>query len=315
MSIKATLKGYFQTGLRPTQTQFEDVIDSLASIVETNNATLTLGGGIVIGNTPAVPAVPGAIRWTGANFEFHNGAGFQPITLGGGISNPQDIGNVRIGSTLTGGVAALAHQSKYNDNDFGFGQTPSGTTIVSSGTSIIFQNRAANVPTNVLTIAGNKATVNTTLTVNTQLIVGPALPAAALPIPAGVVLAVNGDAQKWTGAAWVTVSDARLKKDITPFSEGLDKLLRINPVRFKYKNVDGAYGCTKEQVGVLAQQIKPIFPYMIDAVKGKINPDDEEETELLTMNSSALPFVIINAIKELNNRLESLEKSSTNSNS
>ena len=310
MSSKTVLKGFFQTGLRPKQAQFEDMIDSMVSAVEANTTTVRFDGGLILGNS-AVSAVAGAMRWTGTNFEFHNGAGFQPITLGGGISNPQDIGNVRVGSTLGGAIAAFAHITKYNDNDFAFGQTPSGNTIVSSGTTIFFQNRVANVPTNVMQISTNKVTINTTLSVTTQIVAGtPAGP----PIPVGTVLAVYGEAQKSNGAAWTVMSDARVKKDISGFSEGLEKLLKVNPVRFKYKNLNDAPGANDEQVGVLAQEIKSVFPYMVSQVKGKINKEDEEEAELLTFNSSALQFVIINAIKELNNRIQSLELLITKSN-
>ncbi|MDP4262880.1 MAG: tail fiber domain-containing protein [Bacteroidota bacterium] len=293
MSSRAALKGFFSTGQRPTGLQFADLIDSAASLAESNPGTIAFTGGIVIGNV-GVPATPGAIRWTGVNFEFHNGAGFQPLTFGGtAITNPQDIGNVRIGSTLTGGVAVLAHSTKYSDNDFAFGQTPAGATLISSGTSILLQNRSGGTPTTVLTINGNKATVGT-------------LPGNTTPM-----LIVHGDAQKTGGGAWSVVSDVRLKKDISNFSEGLDKLLQINPVRFKYKNFGSEPGGNTEQVGVLAHEVQPVFPYMINKVKTKIREEDTEETELLTFNGSALPFVIINAIKELNTRLQQLEQSIT----
>lgn len=300
MSSRAALKGFFSTGQRPTGAQFADLIDSTVSLAESNAGTGTFTGGIVVGNV-AVPATPGAIRWTGVNFEFHNGAGFQPLTFGGAaITNPQDIGNVRIGSTIAGGAAVMAHSSKYTDNDFAFGQTPAGATVVSSGTSIFMQNRTLGVATNVLTISGNKAAVNTSLTVG---------PVGGPPIPAGTILAVFGEAQKQTGGIWSVMSDVRTKKDISRFEEGLEKLMHIQPVWFKYKNVDGIPGADAAQVGVLAHEVKPVFPYMIKEVKSKINAEDPDETELLTFNGSALPFVIVNAIKELNTRLQHLEHS------
>jgi hypothetical protein len=298
MSTRSTLRGFFSTGLRPTQLQFADLIDSSVSLVDSNNGTITLTGGVVVGNT-GVPAVPGAIRWNGVSFEFHNGSGFQPLLFGSVVlSNPQDIGNVRIGSTLTGAMAAFSHVSRYNDNDVAFGQTPAGTTIVSSGTSVQIQNRTGSVATTVISVNNNRVVVGT-----------PSGPA----IPAGTTLAVYGEAQKSNGAAWTVMSDVRTKKDINEFSEGLDKLMEVNPVRFKYKNTNGLPNADAEQVGILAHEIKPVFPYMINEVKGKVSEEDTEETDLLTFNSSALQFVMINAIKELNNRLQSIEQSLTQS--
>jgi hypothetical protein len=164
-----------------------------------------------------------------------------------------------------------------------------------------------------LTISANKAIVNTSLNVNTQLIVGTPF-GAPPPIPAGTALAVYGQAQKSTGAAWTVMSDVRVKENITCFSEGLEKLIQINPVRFNYKNFKDISDTNVEQVGVLAHEVKPVFPYMVGEVKAKITDEDEEESDLLTFNSSALQFVIINAIKELNSRLQIIEQSLIKSN-
>jgi hypothetical protein len=45
-------------------------------------------------------------------------------------------------------------------------------------------------------------------------------------------LQVVGDAAKSTGTAWINTSDIRTKKNITPFSRGLDTILNVNPVYF-----------------------------------------------------------------------------------
>lgn len=43
---------------------------------------------------------------------------------------------------------------------------------------------------------------------------------------------VVGDAAKTTGTAWINTSDSRTKKNITPFTRGLDAILEIDPVYF-----------------------------------------------------------------------------------
>jgi len=304
------LKGFFSTAQRPNQTQFHDFIDSTVSLAESNAGNITLTGGVVLGGT-GVPAVPGAIRWNGTNFEFHTGAGFQALTFGAGVTNPLVVGNARLGSDIlaNGTLSAFGHNTQYNSANVGFSQDAGGTTTVNSPPlgNIKLKNSGANA---AMTVQGNNVTVHNLLTAQTQLVIGVA-GAGNPPIPANTKLAVYGEALKLSGNAWVTMSDVRTKKDIADFSEGLDKLVQVNCVRFKYKNMEGVEGCDKEQVGILAHEMRKIFPYMIGESKGRLSADDIAETDLLTFDSSALSFVIINAIKELNQRLQNLEHTAT----
>jgi len=41
------------------------------------------------------------------------------------------------------------------------------------------------------------------------------------------------------------------------------------------------------------------FPECIGTFKAKLNPDDEEDTELFNWNGHALTFALVNSIKEL----------------
>ena len=43
---------------------------------------------------------------------------------------------------------------------------------------------------------------------------------------------VSGDAAKSTGTAWINTSDSRTKKNISPYTKGLDTIMNINPVYF-----------------------------------------------------------------------------------
>jgi hypothetical protein len=45
-------------------------------------------------------------------------------------------------------------------------------------------------------------------------------------------LEVIGNAAKNTGTAWINTSDSRTKKNISPYTKGLDTILNINPVYF-----------------------------------------------------------------------------------
>jgi hypothetical protein len=128
---------------------------------------------------------------------------------------------------------------------------------------------------------------------NSNLGVGTAFPA--------FLLHVNGDAAKPGGGSWTVASDARLKKDVNEFTDGLDLINQIEPKTFKYNGKAGIKS-TEEFVGIIAQDMQKIAPYMVSNFKA------EDGTEYLSFNPSALDFVLINAIKEQQKEIAALEE-------
>lgn len=114
-------------------------------------------------------------------------------------------------------------------------------------------------------------------------------------------LQVNGSAAKPGGGSWSTTSDRRLKQDITPFSEGLEKVLAIKPVTYHYNDQSG-YDTEKEHVGVIAQELQEIAPYMVGSYQQK--PDGET---YLNVDNSAMVYMLINAVKEQQAQIEELK--------
>ena len=55
---------------------------------------------------------------------------------------------------------------------------------------------------------------------------------------------------------WTVASDARIKTDIRPFTDGLNTILGINPVWYKYNGLGGFTADGKDNVGVIAQDIE-----------------------------------------------------------
>mgnify|MGYP002861038194 CR=1 FL=1 len=95
-----------------------------------------------------------------------------------------------------------------------------------------------------------------------------------------------------SNGGWTSVSDARLKTDLTPFDGALDAALRLRPVRFKWTG-DGA-----SDFGFVAQQLRAVLP---DAVVG------DEAHDSLTVNYSKLSTVAIGAIQEQQTKIDRLE--------
>lgn len=121
-------------------------------------------------------------------------------------------------------------------------------------------------------------------------------------------LSVNGNASKIGGGSWATFSDIRMKKDIHPFKDGLDVLLKINPVRFKYNGLGGYENDNKDYVGVIAQEMSKIAPYMISTIRKKLSDQDTEASELLMYDGSALTYILVNSIKEQQAQIDELKK-------
>lgn len=97
-------------------------------------------------------------------------------------------------------------------------------------------------------------------------------------------------------------SDIRLKKQIEPFSDGLNVIQQIKPVRFKY-NEQAPFPTDQTQVGVIAQELERIAPYMV-----QLEPNNEFG-ELRTVNNQAYIFLLINAVKEQQEQIKKLQAS------
>ena len=95
-------------------------------------------------------------------------------------------------------------------------------------------------------------------------------------------LTVNGDV--------VISSDARLKSNIVSLGSTLSKLLQIDGKSYEMKG--------KKKIGVLAQEIKEVFPELVS----------EDDNKMLAVNYQGLVPVLINALKEQDAKMKEQEK-------
>jgi hypothetical protein len=116
-------------------------------------------------------------------------------------------------------------------------------------------------------------------------------------------LDVNGDLRVGTGTtgcvkdsdgtviAGACSSDARLKRDITPFPRLLDKLVRLQPVHFYWRSEEfkGRHFGVKPSFGLIAQEVEKVLPELVS----------EDEQGYKAVNYSKLPLLSLQAIKEL----------------
>ena len=113
-------------------------------------------------------------------------------------------------------------------------------------------------------------------------------------------LSVNGNANNFTGS-WGVFSDARIKTITGDFTDGLNVINKISSKRFIY-NRDAPYYSMEEQIGVVAQELEKVAPYMV--TKNKTSHLDD----LREVNNQAYTFLLINAIKELSKQNDVLKE-------
>jgi hypothetical protein len=114
------------------------------------------------------------------------------------------------------------------------------------------------------------------------------------------MLEVIGLAAKPGGGMWLVSSDKRLKQNVLPYTDGLDKLLSIEPVTFNYNALSG-YDTSKQYVGVIAQALNEVAPYMVSTF-------DRQGTEYLSVDNSAMIYMLINAVKEQQAQITELRR-------
>jgi len=109
---------------------------------------------------------------------------------------------------------------------------------------------------------------------------------------------IDGAATIGGNVAWTHGSDRRLKEDITPLSNELDKINSLTPVSFKWKEVNEGVIKT-DNLGIIAQELKEIYPEVVKGV---------EDEEMLSVEYTGLIAPMIKAIQELSNKVDILSE-------
>ena len=93
------------------------------------------------------------------------------------------------------------------------------------------------------------------------------------------------------GTSWGTFSDERLKYDIEPITNGLDKLNSIRCVSYRLKDVDASD--SQKKLGVIAQDLVGVVDEVIDITKRH-----GDETDYMSVRYTELIPVLVKAIQE-----------------
>jgi len=106
----------------------------------------------------------------------------------------------------------------------------------------------------------------------------------------------DGQAYKPGGGNWATLSDARLKEDVHPYTRGLAELRALRPVRYKYKKEYWA-ASDRHFTGLIAQEVQDVVPEMVHPYQFQAIGD--RLLDVLAVDPSDLTYMLINAVKEL----------------
>jgi hypothetical protein len=146
---------------------------------------------------------------------------------------------------------------------------------------------------------------------------------------------ILGTGSKPGGGAWADSSDARIKTVLGDYTSGLDAILALHPVRYSFKGnwrhappppIEGATGDGSDEldqhgphdadadagtefIGLIAQEAEGPMPEMVSQQSAII--DGERVEDMRFLNTTALSFALVNAVKELTARVAALETAIT----
>jgi hypothetical protein len=101
-------------------------------------------------------------------------------------------------------------------------------------------------------------------------------------------------------------SDLRLKQNVVDLTGGLSIINALRPVAFEY---NGARGFTagRRSASIIAQELQQVLPDSVYSYRGKLRPDDEEDTDILCWEPNQILVHVVLAVKQLDERLKALE--------
>lgn len=207
------------------------------------------------------------------------------------------------GSVPDHGYACFSHEDHANNVAYALRQAPNGDVHINSPfiqgtdrfqTISMRQTDSDNIHTRLYISSNGNVVIGGDLE---------AFPDRRLQVDGAAF--IGGEAYKADNSeTWDTMSDVRVKEDVRDLEMGLEQLMRVRPVRFRYNGKAGT-SKGKEGVGIIGQEIEQVFPEMVQRVANGREPDIED---LLVYNGSALKYVLVNAVKQLAEQVHELKQ-------
>ena len=189
-------------------------------------------------------------------------------------------------NTANGVNALYSNTTGYNNTANGVNAlyyNTTGSGNIANGYQALYNNTtgSGNTAINPLNSAGSYAPVFNPTTENNRFCMGS-----------------TGVTNAYIQVAWTVVSDARDKTDFATVPHGLDFVTKLSPTAYRYKmSRDSVEGHGPVRYGFKAQDVLALEgdnPVIVDA----------EDADKLRFNDQSMLAVLVNAIKELNAKIE-----------
>jgi hypothetical protein len=257
----------------------QDASSGAAMTTGNERMRITSDGYVAIGNTSPVSRLTVNNAVVGATLPYINGTGLsynsEGISVAGSNTNNTNVGN---GLTLYNNVASVGAYSPV----IAFSSMTSGGAYNATYAFISGVYRGAGGDTNWGIgdlIFGTGASYGATLR---------------------MTISSAGNIGAPSGTNIYNASDARLKQNVTTITNGLDKVMGLNPVKFNWINnfVESEEG--KDMLGFVAQEVQTVIPEAVENFSdNSIKVGETIVENPLRVNEKFIIPVLVKAIQEL----------------
>lgn len=266
------------------------IIATGSSLVNTPDPGV--GNLLVNANTAGSVGQPVGITPQPVILAIGNDAGAAPI-MADAYGGPAQIIGRRAGGTAAAPTAVLSGQVIFTVNAFGRGATGYSST----GRGLIQILAGEN-----WTDTAQGTTFSLSLTTNGGTTTG-----TALSVDSGGNLTIAGaTATKASGTTWANPSSREIKQDIKPYSQGLDAIIELKPVTYRFHD-DSGFSTKDTHIGLVHDETGHM-PEMHRKAKISGRDDEPNGREVDALDCSPVIFALVNAVKELAARLDKLDK-------
>jgi hypothetical protein len=136
------------------------------------------------------------------------------------------------------------------------------------------------------------------------------------------------EAYKPVAGPWLSVSDIRMKQNVADYTAGLAAILQLRPVTYQFNGLYGSEADGATHIGLVADEVEAVMPEMVGEMQRAANPppvmvsrdgndlppyipapapDPASLETIKTLDVGPLTYAIVNALKEISDRLDALE--------
>ena len=202
------------------------------------------------------------------------------------------------------GYQALQNNTGSDNVALGF---RAGVAATGIGNTFIGENAGSSATSGDVNLMIGRNCQKAAITDSNEMVIASANTITGKGSSTGFINANGGNIfQGNNSASWATTSDQRLKKNIVDNTDGLAKITAIQVRNFEYRTADEVTDLPQEQaiqkegvqLGVIAQELQQVLPECVKT----------ETTGVLTVDTDNLTWYLINAVKELNAKVDSLKQ-------